>query len=109
MKAASHLGIAAELLKTFALVDEPKLLLACVEEVRKALRAAGIRPELARTLDRILSKHRESPMEFSRSGKLIIADDRFLLETLDGAKIAAFIEEARREIGTHGRELLTGR
>ncbi|MDO8480665.1 MAG: hypothetical protein Q7S65_02490 [Nanoarchaeota archaeon] len=110
MRADHHLNVAAELLKMFTLAEEPKLLLACVEQVREALRGAGIISPLARTLDTIIRKHRESPMVFSRREKLVICDDRYAMETLDGNRVSRFLEQARTEIGgAHERELFAGR
>lgn len=109
MNADSHLGIAAELLKTHAFANEPKLLLAAIEEVRLALREARSASPLSRAVERILAAYRESPMVFCRQGKLVICDRRYRTETLDGQRVSQFIASAREELGDHERKLFAGR
>ena len=103
------MNIAAELLKTYALADEPKLLLAAVAEAREALREMNSRSQLARKLDRLLIQYKESPMAFSRRGKLVICDSDYAMETLDGQRVSGFIEAAREEIEHDERKLLASR
>lgn len=114
LKLAEHM-----LIRTYPMVDDPKLILAISEDIHIALFSmvealygkdadlgvfkekavsSGFNSdeiELVKRLDNIIQEHKDSPVEFTRKDKFVICDDSYNTDSITLDDMKKYLFEAR--------------